>query len=665
MIILSAVIFTAVLTWPFVVKLGTYYSDYGDYPLNASIIWYNQDALLSGKLFNQRQYFNGYQAYPHPLSLTYSNLSFIPGVIFAPFYLSLRNYVLAINMFTFFTFVFTFISAFYCLDYVLKRKGMTAIVGALVFTFNPQTLARFPEHLDLLNKYFLPPLFLFAYLFLEKPTRKRALLFGLFFCLNGLSVNYYLILSTIVLVFLGTPFFIFQIRKKNLDYFLNLAKSGFVILLFVPIMWYFIGPYIELSLKEGAYRTVDQTIYLSSTVLDWLSSSPNNALYGSLVKGYEKMRNPKNENDPYNNYQEHSLFLNVVPAFLFLYFAYAFFRNKQKIKQYFKRPALWFVLLLLFVPFALSFGPYFLGWNNSTSKIPLPYLLLYKMLPIMQGLRAPTRFQFIFYVPFSLFVAHGTSVLLKRFKKYQVLIFLIIITAIIAENYNYKNFDTRSHILPKVTRLKARNELSFLEGKSALHYPIFMPENFGLESNYLSWATQTKEHIVNSNTGYIAHDQLEFMTQMRGDLDEKQLTKLVALGVDYAIIHRDLLTKEQNRKLQQHERLYMDWAVFAEDGILVLDLKKYDSGLVQCNFPDDFTIAFATAFVEETRQPTRLIRLSNTKDCYLASPFEERYREIEVSINAEPKKVRIKLPMLIEPNQQIVLSEVNKEVKME
>jgi asparagine N-glycosylation enzyme membrane subunit Stt3 len=50
--------------------------------------------------------------------------------------------------------------------------------------------------------------------------------------------------------------------------------------------------------------------------------------------------------------------------------------------------------LTVLVGFVLSLGP-FLQWDNHVSNIPLPYLLLSKILPGFKLVRVPSRFVFV------------------------------------------------------------------------------------------------------------------------------------------------------------------------------------------------------------------------------------------------------------------------------
>jgi len=230
-IAILGLIFTVVLTWPFLLNLNHYYRDAGDFPLNGWILWYNQFALRTGRIFHYTGYFNSTQFFPWPFSLAYSDHLFIPSLLFfSPIYWLTRNLILSVNIFSLLTFILSFISSYWCINYLTKHR-LASLIGAFIFAFNPSTFVQFPGdwvilnhdtvgwafagHLMTLCKFFLPPLFLFAYLFLKNPNLKNALLFYLFFTLNALSAGYYEVFSIVLLPVFSILFIIATFLREK------------------------------------------------------------------------------------------------------------------------------------------------------------------------------------------------------------------------------------------------------------------------------------------------------------------------------------------------------------------------------------------------------------------------------------------------------------------
>lgn len=633
LVLTVGIIFTIILTWPFAKNLTSYFTDQGDYPLNGAIFWYNQDSITSGRIFNQKEYFRGYQFYPHPFSLAFGNNAVVPALIFAPIYWFTQNLSFSVNILTFLTFVLSFISSYFFIRYFLRLADPAAsLIGAFIFTFNPQTMVRFPQHLDILNKYFLPMVFLFAYQFLEKPSLKRGFWFGLFFTLNGLSVTYYFIFTLVMLPILAVSFFLKQLVKKNWIYFFNIARFGAVVLVFLPLILYFYLPYLEFIQKEGVERRLEETIFFSSRITDWFTATPDNLFYGSWVRSIDHLRDPKDDRGILN-YEEHTLFVGLLPLILFFVGLKIFIKQKIN-KTYF--------YLLLVLPFIFTFGPYF---NGRESSFKLPFYFLYEWFPFFKGIRSPTRFEFLFYIPFALIVSYGVAWLCKKWQKYSLVITGILLALLVLENFTVKNYDSRSTILSKVNQI-GRENLQFLQGKAVLHLPIYTTEDadeFGKGSAYLNWLTQTRERIVNGNSAYLPPDHLFFLATLKQKFDDQALLKLKALGVNYLVIHQDLLGSKG---------VFKQGVILDTADTTIIDISNYNLLVKTCTFDRDISVRLGKVQGEEE---SFALVLKNQGDCFLTSPFEERYRTIDIEVDGVKKKAHLRLPILIEPGQEVIL----------
>ena len=640
-----AIFLTTILTWPFALNLGSYYTDQGDYSLGGSVLWYNSESLKTGKIFDQKEYFKGYQFYPQPYSLAFANNSITPSLIFTPIYWITDSLPFSVNTYIMLTLVLSFITSFYSVNYFLKNKW-AALVGAFIFTFNVQTMVRFPQHLDILGKYFLPLVFLFAYQFLEKPTLKRAVLFFSTFTLNALTVNYYQVFTIVVLPLVALPFLFSSLRKRDWGYFGRLGKWGLIGVVFLPILLYFNLPFLDFSQKEGAFRPLEATTFFSARVNDWFASSPDNFLFGGWVKGMEKFREPKDDRGIIN-YEEHSLFLGLLPLILFLIGLKAF--KKEKINK-------WYFYILLLVPFILTFGP-FVGYKED--GFPLPFYFLYKLVPLMEGIRSPSRFEFLFFIPFSLIASYGALLLIE---KKGLWVLGVIGIVLILENFTVKDFSARSQIQNKINQIGKEN-LSFLEGKATVHLPVYSiqdADEFGRNSTYINWLTQTEEVITNGNTSYLPPDQISFLEQLGNKFDESALLKLSLLKVNYVVIHKDLLPENL---LSEYTKILSHRVVFNDRNTLIVDLNeqvlgsanKYSLTAPICILEKDFDIR-VTKVLDDDLEDTNGLIIQNKADCFLPSIYEDRYRSIKIEIEGVEREASFRVPILIGPKEQIVVS---------
>lgn len=663
-IILIAIVLTVVFTWPFINFLGTYYYDRGDYQVSGATLSYNAYSIGTGKIFNADEYFNGFQYYPQPYTLLYSDLRLFPSLFFLLINSLTKNFILSVNLVSFLTFVLSFISSFYVIRYFTKNF-MASIIGAIIFTFNPLTFSRFPEHFELLNKYFLPLLFLFAYQFLEKPSIKKGFLFAFIFVCNAFSSAYFQIFSIIILPIFALPFFWINFLKKNKTYFFKLIFYSFTFLIFLPILLYLNNAYLNFSKYESSIRSLEDNSYFSARLIDFISANKQNLLYGGFTNSLDLYRAPK-DNQGNFNYLEHTLFLNIIPMILFIIFLLYF--HKDKSNRIFILP---FTLILL-TTFILSFGPYWQGWNSQNSGFKLPFYYLYQYLPILKGIRAPTRILFFFYVPFSLFTSLAFLYLEQRIKNKKIIIsiFVIIVTGLFIENFHFQNptvsYIEKSEIIPKINNTQAEKDLSFLKDKKTIHFPVLINE-IGLSSLYLNWAAITHEKIANGNSGFLPSEQYSFLQDIKDSLDEDNLKKLKILDFDYIVYHKNLLRNNINNEILNK---FESEIVYNQNNVIILDIKKLSINVKFCHSINDLKIQNVEMTIANGIQKIQAVIIENKNDCFVPNIYQNKYlQKYFISSNLFggeiKRKFYLKLPVLISPYQETILSELNNNLRIE
>lgn len=670
LIIILGITLTIIFTWPFVTKLTTFYIDSGDYAFNSSMLWYNQNAIKTGKIFNQEEYFNGYQYYPQSYTIAYSDHLFIPSLIFSPIYWLTNHFVFSVNLLLFISFILSFLASYCFIDYFTKNK-FASIIGAIIYSFNPIIFAHFPTHLNLLSHYFLPLFFLCLYKFLSKPTFKNSFIFGLFFALNGLTAVYFQLLSIVILPVFAGPFLVFNLVKKNVNYFIKILQSSFILFLFLPILLYFNSTYLQFSKNEIAVRRLEETFFFSGRLINWFFTNPDNLVYGNFVKRFEKIRSPGHDVDGKFNYAEHTLSLNILPFILLLIGSvYLYEKSKKKKLQNLSSLALTAFILVLFSAFILSLGPYFFGWNGKGPYWKLPFYYLYESFSLFKGMRVPNRIQLIFYIPFVLFASYGATYLFNRIKNKFLFVcfFILLFIFLFAENYNFRSYDQVSNTLRNMSQKILI--FGFTQGKTILHIPIHIPE-LGETSTYtLNWNILTGNKSLNGYSGYVPAEQLSFLKKMKQKLDEEALRDLYAINTDYILIHKDLLNKEELEDYTRFSKLYEKGEIYDENNIIIIDLKKYNFKFNKCNFDKDFAKEFRPGVLKKSSQTTLILVLKNNSNCYLPSIYTDKYNVENFNIsnlygNQVAKTAYYKLPVLIEPYQSVILSEYNNDLRIE
>ena len=638
LLLCTAIGTTILLTWPFVTKLATYYSDIGDLPLTGWVLWHNQLAIRTGTIFNQQAYFQSNQFYPMPLSLAYSDHSFIETFLFAPLFWITQHLIFSINFSVFVAFILTFISMYY-VSFFFTKNTVASIFSAIIYTFNPFMYAHWNAgHIFLLHRYFLPLLFLSAYQYFLKPDYKRSFLFFLFFTLNALTVTYFFIMTTTICIFILPILTSCGSLGKQKEYWTTFLKTSLIGLCFLPLLGYFTLPYVTFSQKEGAVRTLSENIYFSARPLDWFLSTPDSLLYGKLSQTMEPIRMREEQSNSFN-YGEHTLFLNIVPIMLMLS-GFLFFI--QKLKKYtITKENIYFFIIFTTI-FVLSY----------LLMSPDGFSLAYPLIPLLKGIRVPTRFEFILYIPFSLFVAYGIIFLQKYKKIYPFLIALLAILLFL-ENIHVKSYAETSPTIQKIQKdPKSNAYLSLVKHSNTLHVPITL-NPVGAVSQYLNWSTFTQENIVNGYSGFYPEDWIYFLIPLDKKLDEPAFKKLLAIDVHYIIFHKNLLNAPAMKMYHSMYPLYAKGKVFEDDELLIVDLRKYHYTIPFCNISKNFSLIPKSQKLLTSQEQ---FTFKNNANCYLPSLFQNRYRSLSYYSNGKHYKISTTLPPVISPFEAVIIT---------
>lgn len=626
------------LTFPFVLKMPVLYSDNGDYSLIGWMLWYSSQSVLTGNVFNQLNYFNANQFYPFPYSLAYSENLFFPSLIFTPIYLLSNNLSFSVNLYSLLTLITTFITAFYFINTFLKDR-YSSIIGAFIFSFNPVTFAHFPGHLHLESKYFLPLIFLAGYRFLTKPNFKDSFFFGSVFSLNAITGIHLGIFAFVTAIAFALPYLFFNLFKRDWKYFLNLFKTGIILLIFIPLVGYFYTPYLNFSHKEGIVRGMFEAADFSAKPLDYIANLPNNLVYGEFVRNIEKIRQPKGA----LNYAEHSLGINITAIILFG-FGVFYLRRIRVITEH--KIALWGFGLVGVASVILSFGPIYEGHV-------LPYYHINYWTHIFDGIRVPSRFQLLFYIPLSLICAYGVCFILKKNKRKLIYIFTGILFLLLLENLNIYEFTERSKYIPTPqTTSHDYSKLTFLKNQQTLHLPTYVGIPW-LQNQYLNLSTISNERILNGYSGFFPGEWVDLLANTEKNFDEKSLKKLRAIGVNFIVIHKDEVEKKFETKFLTTDFLNK-YRYFENEIFLVLSLQ--DITVTKCNLNKDIDFQlrpYQTSFGQTTTLFYRLV-IKNKSNCYLASVLQDRYLEREFYFNGSRYTQNIKMPIVMEPFEEVI-----------
>ncbi len=370
---LAACLALAVLhTWPLAANPGVLSRhDNADAMLNEWIVaWVAHQApraplhLFDANIFH-----------PEPRALAFSEHMTVQGLMGAPVSWLGGSPLLAFNLLVMAGLALSAWSMWLLLERWTGSRAAGAIAGTL-FAFNAHTLTRLP-HLQALHLEFLPVVLLALDRVLVERRVRDALLLGLAAALQGLTSNYLLVFTAMAAA-VGFAVRLNEWRRPapaRTAALLALA-AGVAALLLAPFLY----PYYLTQREQGLTRSLDEVALYSSTWRDYLSTA------GRVHYAAWSYR-----------FLEGSTAL--FPGGIALVLASVALVSSPGLRDARVRMA----AALGVAGLALSFGPALPG-----------YALLYRWMPLLQGVRGAARFGFLALVAIAILAGFGVAALRGR-----------------------------------------------------------------------------------------------------------------------------------------------------------------------------------------------------------------------------------------------------------
>jgi hypothetical protein len=531
-------------TSPLLFRLSTHIpSQPGDSLLNAWILAWDFHALINHpwSLFHANIFYPA----PNTLALSEHMLGVLP--IFAPVYALTGNPIAAYNVVFFLSFVLSGVTMFLFVFH-WTQHFWAALVAGFLFAFAPIRFEQF-GHIQLLNLYWAPIALLYLEKFLRNKNWRDLAGFSIFYWLQVLSSVYLGWFTTIaVAVYVSyNALCIDRTLLKRAMISRYAAFAAFSLLILLPLHF----PYYQIKQQWDISSSLQQCIYYSSDLLLSYVTVPDfmNDLYfvifgrGSESNLYEKVLFP-------------SL---VLPLLIVLGSALRRGVPLGARLRYISRSC-WAVLVSSFL---LSLGPYLIILGKNT-HIPLPYLLLYHLLPGFQAMRVPARFGFMMMLAGSVLASLGFLRLCRvlsthrRTRKLRTPAWHAVLTLLCLGLFSWELGGkplqlTRiptGHEVPEVYRWLAAEEPGPL-----IELPAGMWENF----MYEYFSTYHWLPIVNGASGYAPPTYGQILRQLQPFPTREGIAFLSAIGVKWVVVHFDQL--QPHETLQWHQAPLEDWGV--------------------------------------------------------------------------------------------------------
>ncbi len=463
-----------VMTWPLVMVLPRAMAFPGDPYINTWILDWDWYATFHHPL----SLFDANVFYPARYSLAYSENLFGIALLLFPLRALGVGPITAYNIALLAGFAVSGFSAF-LLGRFLSGSAIAGLCAGIFYAFVPFRFTHL-SHVQHVWSGTIPLMLLALLRYRDRPTWKRAAVFGAAFLFNGLVNMHWLLFGTVAIVMTMA---ILRPRIVPLATALLVAS-----LLLVP----FLLPYLSAAKMYGMQRGWRETKGYSARASDWLVSNFHNHVYARL-------RNPSI--DP-----ERWLF----PGALALVVSIAAFRTQRRREL------------------ALSVAWIALGFFGSLGIHFVLHRYLFRHVPGFRGIRVPARWAMIAYVGLSMSIALSVAALAKR----RAWIGGVIAAAFVAELWSgpirWYMTTPDPPVYEWIRQAKPR---------ALLELPISRDG-----SDYLSMLRATRHHrpIVNGVSGYAPPDYMHIATMANEYPVRPQLmAELRRIGCSHLLVHGD------------------------------------------------------------------------------------------------------------------------------
>ncbi len=479
--------------WPLASAPGTLSrNDNGDFVLHEWIMAWVAHAVATNPL----HLFDANIFYPEPGALAYSDHLFVQGMLGAPLLWAGTSPVLVHNLVLMAGFALTGWTA--CL--VVRRwtgSWMAGIGSGSLVAFNAFSLTRLPQIQDLHVEFF--PLALLALdRLLAQPRLRHALSLAGWFVLHSLTGTYVMVFGSLSLAAAAAvrPADWIGTRVKAAAGYLLLA-AGLAVLLLTP----FLLPYYHASAAVGLGRSLEETQRFSAELTDYFAAAGR--IHFDLLQWSK----------PY--FQGDALFPGFVALVLAGIGLASFGVRDTRTRM---------LVAIAVVSFALSFGPAF-----------PPYRVLYRVYPLLTGIRGAVRFGQFTLIAVGMLSGYGIAALQRRLQpRVAMPVCLACVLLVNGEAMRapmgYSEYHGTPAIYDALKQLPSQAVLVF--------FPFYDSSRFHMNAPFMlaSAATQTFHPMLNGYSGFKPASYYAHVTRLASFPDQASIDYLRAVGVTHVLV---------------------------------------------------------------------------------------------------------------------------------
>ncbi len=440
--------------------------------------------------------------YPSHLTLAFSEHMFPVAMMGAPLFWLGASPVLVYNLLL----LAGFALSGWSLAIVMHRwtgDWLAGILAGCIFAFNTHTLTRLP-HLQALHLEFLPPALFALDTLLRDPRIRHGLMLALWFVLAALTSNYLLVFT---LTALGAALIVRpdacrlppRLHQWHLLQALGIAAIVSAVVLF-PFLW----PYHVVQQLYGFVRSLQDVTMYSATWNDYVATAGR--LHYALWS------------EPFYHRANVALFPGVVPLGL----AAAAIATGVALRDRRARMC----LAVGVAGLLLSFGTSLPG-----------YALLYRVIPLLQGIRSVNRFGFLLIFAIAALAGFTIASLRTHARTGTRLATMIAIVAIVLVNaeawrapMQYQRFDN----IPGIYTLLAHEPNAIVA-----EFPFDDPHHAYEGAISMLYSTRHWRPMLNGYSGFIPPSYRDFAEKLADFPSAHALDTLRAAGVTHIVVHHD------------------------------------------------------------------------------------------------------------------------------
>lgn len=495
-----------------VFNLSSNLLDWNDYPY---YVW-TVDQVAS-KIINLKfdGFFNSNIFYPYEGSLLFSDLLIPQSVLYSLVNLFVLSKVAAFNIVFLLTFFLNTFGGFFLWRRLFKDR-IQLYLAVFITTFSPFIFLSY-NHFQIITIW--PFLFGLGFLLKEKLDLKNSFLAGLFCAVQFLASVY---ISIFMLFTTGLWYLLKLIDFRNINGKATtlLWSAAIFTVTFLVVTSPFVYKYIQVKNAYSITRDYGEYVLYAAHPTDYLFTNH----YHSLLSDTPIF-------DKWNSLNRHFIgeaggFPGIILTILGIIGIFAYKREKQTVSINFSTsPKNIFFLIITIAGLLFSFGPR-LSVNGAYTGIPLPYDVVMRIIPILEPVRATSRWMILFYLGLIYFAVLGLSKLIKSSNKQGLIVFgvaVLFFAEIAPINLKASASDYYPDVYKKVA-VKCSESPKIL-----LEYPMTQFRKGSNIVSNLSYRTQamlaSSSHkciLVNGYSGYIPKDFERYESEMFNAIEDKK-----------------------------------------------------------------------------------------------------------------------------------------------